>query len=234
MYIVQNGSKIATEYWADGHIQILVEVKTGGTFIDSGLVRVYCREYGQTYADFAVDLSPGGETAAAITTSATEWTTLTEGECAAMVADLTITPDDLANVRVEPEELNYVDLRSMIERLKTYVNAGGALLACDPDTMKCDTEARPMDDARAELFGVARLMAVKTDAGENYTFVFEDQSTCLQVPPGEKTLEKHKALAKELAMVGTPQFVTETGTRISGFQQQALQEYLNPNPAISP
>jgi lipopolysaccharide export system permease protein len=39
--------------------------------------------------------------------------------------DLTITPDDLANVRVEPEELNYVDLRSMIERLKiSGVRAG--------------------------------------------------------------------------------------------------------------
>jgi lipopolysaccharide export system permease protein len=40
-------------------------------------------------------------------------------------ADLTITPDDLANVRVEPEELNYVDLRSMVERLKNSgVRAG--------------------------------------------------------------------------------------------------------------
>jgi lipopolysaccharide export system permease protein len=39
--------------------------------------------------------------------------------------DLAITPDDLANVRVEPEELNYVDLRSMIERLKNSgVRAG--------------------------------------------------------------------------------------------------------------
>lgn len=41
----------------------------------------------------------------------------------------------------------------------------------------------------------SRLMAVKTDAGENYTFVFEDQSTYLQVPPGEKTLEKATPIA---------------------------------------
>jgi len=41
----------------------------------------------------------------------------------------------------------------------------------------------------------SRLMAVKTDAGENYTFVFEDHSTCLQVPPGEKTLEKAVPMA---------------------------------------
>jgi thiol:disulfide interchange protein DsbC len=62
----------------------------------------------------------------------------------------------------------------------------------------------------------------------------DQEMTSDKCETGEKTLEKHKALAKELAMVGTPQFVTETGTRISGFQQQALQEYLNPNPAISP
>lgn len=36
----------------------------------------------------------------------------------------------------------------------------------------------------------SRLMSVKTDSGETYTFVFEDQSTYLQVPPGEKTLDK--------------------------------------------
>ena len=54
----------------------------------------------------------------------------------------------------------------------------------------------------------------------------DQEMTSDKCETGEKTLEKHKALAKELAMVGTPQFVTETGTRISGFQQQALQEYL--------
>jgi thiol:disulfide interchange protein DsbC len=43
---------------------------------------------------------------------------------------------------------------------------------------------------------------------------------------GEKILERHQALAKKLGMEGTPQFVTGTGTRISGFQQQALQAYL--------
>ena len=62
----------------------------------------------------------------------------------------------------------------------------------------------------------------------------DQEMTSDKCETGEKTLEKHKALAKELAMVGTPQFVTETGTRISGFQQQALHEYLNPNPATSP
>jgi lipopolysaccharide export system permease protein len=39
--------------------------------------------------------------------------------------DLTVTSDDLANVHVDPEELNYVDLRSMVERLKVSgVRAG--------------------------------------------------------------------------------------------------------------
>lgn len=39
--------------------------------------------------------------------------------------DLSITPDDLANVKVDPEELNYVDLKSMVDRLKVSgVRAG--------------------------------------------------------------------------------------------------------------
>jgi len=39
--------------------------------------------------------------------------------------DLSITPDDLARVNVEPEELNYIDLRNMVERLKVSgVRAG--------------------------------------------------------------------------------------------------------------
>jgi hypothetical protein len=51
MYVVQGGSKL-TKYWPDGHIQILVKAKTGGSLIDSGDVRVFSRKFGQTYGDF--------------------------------------------------------------------------------------------------------------------------------------------------------------------------------------
>jgi lipopolysaccharide export system permease protein len=39
--------------------------------------------------------------------------------------DLTVKPDDLARVNIEPEEMNYFDLRDMVERLKaSSVHAG--------------------------------------------------------------------------------------------------------------
>lgn len=43
---------------------------------------------------------------------------------------------------------------------------------------------------------------------------------------GQKTLEQHKALANELGISGTPLFLTDSGIRISGFDQAAIQRYL--------
>lgn len=93
MYVVQNGSKL-TKFWADGHIQIMVLAKTGGTLIDSGLVRVYSRKWGQTYSDFEVDLSAGGENSAALTTSLDSSITLTTSAAAALSSKVTISVGD--------------------------------------------------------------------------------------------------------------------------------------------
>ena len=43
---------------------------------------------------------------------------------------------------------------------------------------------------------------------------------------GEKMLQKHKALATQLGVTGTPLILTENGTRMSGFNQKALEAYL--------
>jgi hypothetical protein len=90
IYVVQNNTKL-TKYWGNGHIQIIILVKSGGTLIDAGLVRAFSRKYGQTYSDFQSDLSAAGESAAALATSVTSWTTLSEGQCAAKVADIALT-----------------------------------------------------------------------------------------------------------------------------------------------
>jgi hypothetical protein len=82
MYVVQADTKL-TKFWSDGHIQILVKAKEG-TLIDDGDIRVYSRKYGQTYADFSVNLSAGGEQPAAISTQLTDWTTLSEAEALAL------------------------------------------------------------------------------------------------------------------------------------------------------
>jgi hypothetical protein len=93
VYIVQNGSKL-TKYWADGHIQILVKAKSGGTEIDNGDIRAYSRKYGQSYSDFAADLSPGGEQPVAISTAPTDWTTLSLVQAQALSSKVTITIGD--------------------------------------------------------------------------------------------------------------------------------------------
>ena len=95
VYVMQSAAKLTT-FWADGHIQILVKAKTGGAFIDSGLVDVASRKYGQSYSWATVDLAPGGEQIAVVVTDTSAWQTMSEGDCAAAVASLAFdyTPAD--------------------------------------------------------------------------------------------------------------------------------------------
>ena len=39
-------------------------------------------------------------------------------------------------------------------------------------------------------------------------------------------LQKHKAIADEIGVNSTPLFILDSGIRMSGFNQKALQEYL--------
>lgn len=72
IFIIQNLAKV-TKYWADSDIntafQILLQVKSGGSLIDGGAATVFSRKYGQTYSHFDVNLSAGGEQAAALSTA---------------------------------------------------------------------------------------------------------------------------------------------------------------------
>jgi len=43
---------------------------------------------------------------------------------------------------------------------------------------------------------------------------------------GEKLLQKHKAIADEMGVNATPMFIMDSGIRMSGFNQKALQDYL--------
>jgi len=93
VYVVQNGSKL-TSFWPDGHVQILVKVKTAGSLIDSGDVTAFSRKWGQTYSHFDVNLAAGGETSAAITTALDSNITLTEAQAAALSSNVSITFGD--------------------------------------------------------------------------------------------------------------------------------------------
>ena len=100
IYVVQSGSKL-TKFWANGHVQILVKVKTANAFIDSGNVTAFSRKWGQTYSHFDVNLSAGGESNAALSTALDGNILLTEVQAAALSAKVAVafgdTNQDLAN-----------------------------------------------------------------------------------------------------------------------------------------
>lgn len=93
IYIVQNGAKL-TVFWPDGHIQILIKAKVGGTLIDNGDIRGYSRKYGQTYADFAANLVAGGEQPMAISTALSDWTPLNLASALALSSKVSIAVGD--------------------------------------------------------------------------------------------------------------------------------------------
>ena len=93
VYVVQNGAKL-TKFWANGHVQILVKVKTGGAFIDSGNVTAFSRKWGQSYSHFDVGLSAGGESNAALSTALDSNILLTEAQAAALSSKVTVTFGD--------------------------------------------------------------------------------------------------------------------------------------------
>jgi hypothetical protein len=100
IYVVQSGSKL-TKFWADGHVQILVKVKTANAFIDSGNVTAFSRKWGQTYSHFDVNLSAGGESNAALSTAIDKNIVLTEAQAALLSTKVAVafgdTTQDLAN-----------------------------------------------------------------------------------------------------------------------------------------
>ncbi len=65
LYIQQNSAnltayKATTDWWSDGHIDILVNVKELGTETDEGYIKVFARQYSKTYSYYTVDLTAGG------------------------------------------------------------------------------------------------------------------------------------------------------------------------------
>jgi hypothetical protein len=100
IYVVQSGSKL-TKFWADGHVQILVKVKTANSFIDGGNVTAFSRKWGQTYSHFDVGLSAGGESNAALSTALDGNILLTEAQAALLSTKVAVafgdTTQDLGN-----------------------------------------------------------------------------------------------------------------------------------------
>ena len=93
VYVVQNGSKL-TKFWSDGHVQILVKVKTSNSLIDSGNVTAFSRKWSQSYSHFDVNLSAGGESNAALSTAVDSNVILSEVNAALLSSKVTVTFGD--------------------------------------------------------------------------------------------------------------------------------------------
>ena len=93
IYVVQNGSKI-TSFWPNGHVQILVKVRTGSSLIDLGNVTAFSRKWGQAYSHFDVNLAAGGESNAALSTAIDSNITLTEVNAALLSTKVAVTFGD--------------------------------------------------------------------------------------------------------------------------------------------
>lgn len=52
--------KASTDWWLDGHVDILVNVKEVGSNTDDGFVTVLARQFSKAYSYYLVDLSAGG------------------------------------------------------------------------------------------------------------------------------------------------------------------------------
>ena len=78
------------QYWPAGHIDLIVKVKEASTLINSGFVRVYCREYTDLYSHFSIDLSGGGRNPVPLGTSS-DSNNQTASVTVASWSDVTIT-----------------------------------------------------------------------------------------------------------------------------------------------
>ena len=66
LYVYQAGSNLkkykstTADWWLDGHVDILVNVKEVSSESDEGYITVFARQYGKTYGYYIVDLTSGG------------------------------------------------------------------------------------------------------------------------------------------------------------------------------
>jgi thiol:disulfide interchange protein DsbC len=77
----------------------------------------------------------------------------------------------------------------------------------------------------------AELKSVKILCDKNPATAFDlaqtdKELTADKCETGEKILQKHKAVAAEIGVSGTPLFISGEGTRWSGFAQKAMETYL--------
>lgn len=199
MLVEQNGA-LLTSYWAAGHIDLLLKVREAGTLIDSGLVRVFSREYTDLFDHFQIDLSAGGRNPVPLAT-ADDLNNQTASGTVATWTDVTITFGTVSrNLNNGNGAKNYdVEINcggrtvaQVYERLKYVTRRGETALLNGVQGQRYRSANASYTDVRAAPFGTfaggkffgARGVWLTNLAGadaQNYQLIAADNTT--QVPP---------------------------------------------------
>lgn len=198
LYVVQNGSKL-TSYWATGHINILVKVMAAGTLIDSGMLTVFGRKYGDLYGHASVNASAGSINPVAIQTAEDANNATAEATVAAYGVTLAFgaVSRDLGNGNgARPYECtvdcNSRTLAQVYEYLK-YVTRGGSTVQVDGVNGERFISLDPSYAAKTEsplgtfgggkLFGARGVWLTNYAAADAKNFLLIDSNGVTQAPP---------------------------------------------------
>lgn len=219
IYIIQNDAEV-TPWWGTGNIDILIQVKSGGAWIQSdntagvptnGGLWAYAREWGDAYDHNFVDLSGGGSNPVGINTAA-DINIVTASGTVAGWTDVTITfgsvQKDLNNGNgLQPYDV-VVDgagrsVLSVYERLK-YVTRYGELNDVGGDAGQeyrsanegtyTDVKTAPFGTFAGTTIYGARGIWIENTLTADYSLI--DANGTIQDPPNyQKVIASHTTLS---------------------------------------
>lgn len=190
-----------TQYWNSGHVDLIVKVKEANTLINNGKIRVFCREFGDLYSHFAIDLSSGGRNPVPLGTSSdsnnqsllptvSSWNdvTITFGTFSRNIGN----GNGARTYDVEIDCGNRVSLLQVYERLKliTSRNSGftintypGQFYRSANDLYNENTQAPFGTFAGGQFFGARGVYLKNVPAVDVNNYQLVDSTGTTQIPP---------------------------------------------------
>ena len=224
IYIIQDGSKL-TQWWGTDNIDILLQVKGGGTFIDSGDVRVFGREFGDNYDHNDVALAGGGRNVVGINTAddSNNNTAAATVSAYGLSWNFGTSAFDLNNGAGAVNynawiDCNGLELSAAYEQMKYEVRRGATgqdfLL---PDATSGDGEqylaasagytsvkTAPFGTfAGGKFFGARGVWIYNYDAGDAQNFQLLDETNTTQAPPNSVAVTINSLLSGDRVLVAS-------------------------------
>jgi len=237
MYVVQNGSKI-TDFWADGHIDILVKVTAAGVDIDNRDLTIFAREWGDKFDNLSITPpATGGRNPVPLATesdinNSTSVTTI-EALSGLTITFGTISRDigngnGFVNYDVEIDCGGEV-LSNVYEWLKykTYASSTGTLNTINSyayvsaNTSYSEVKAAPFGlYAGGTFFGARGVWITNYDAGDANNFQLIDATGTTQAPPVTVPISVSSLLAEDRVgvyrLTGVGGTINKTEYTVSG------------------